>query len=82
MSRVWRKVKSDWDACNGRSLAQELIVRLIVEGIAVPLRLDRKATSIWLLVVIDVRADGQKILLSLKAMGSESTKAWQRCSTI
>jgi hypothetical protein len=32
VSRVWRKVKSDWDAWNARSLADEPIVRLILDG--------------------------------------------------
>ena len=41
MSRVWRKVKSDWDAWNARSLADEPIVRLILDGTMVRLRLDR-----------------------------------------
>jgi hypothetical protein len=41
----------------------------------VGVRLDRKATSIALLVVIDVRADGQKVLLAIKAMGGQSTEA-------
>ena len=57
VSRVWRKVKSDWDAWNARSLAEEPIVRLILDGTVVRVRLDRKATSISLLVVIGVRAD-------------------------
>src|SRR6266566_5300744 len=30
VSRVWRKVKADWDAWNARSLAAEPIVRLIL----------------------------------------------------
>jgi transposase-like protein len=77
VSRVWRKVKSDWDAWNSRSLAEEPIVRLILDGTVVRVRLDRKATAISLLVVIGVRADGQKILLAIKAMGSESTEAWR-----
>ena len=77
VSRVWRKVKSDWDAWNARSLAQEPIVRLILDGTVVRVRLDRKATSISLLVVIGVRADGQKVLLALKSMGGESTEAWR-----
>jgi len=47
VSRVWRKVKSDWDAWNARSLSDEPIVRLILDGTAVKVRLDRKATSIW-----------------------------------
>jgi putative transposase len=77
VSRVWRKVKSDWDAWNARSLAEEPIVRLILDGTAVRVRLDRKATAISLLVVIGVRANGQKVLLAIKAMGGESTEAWR-----
>ena len=67
VSRVWRKVKSDWDAWNARPLADEPIVRLILDGTVVRVRLDRKATSISLLVVIGVRADGQKVLLAVKS---------------
>ena len=77
VSRVWRKVKSDWDAWNARSLADEPIVRLILDGTVVRVRLDRKATSISLLVVIGVREDGQKVLLAIKSMGGESTEAWR-----
>jgi putative transposase len=77
VSRVWRKVKTDWDAWNSRSLAEEPIVRLILDGTVVRVRLDRKATSISLLVVIGVRADGQKLLLAVKSMGGETTEAWR-----
>jgi putative transposase len=77
VSRVWRKVKSDWDAWNARSLVDEPIVRLILDGTVVRVRLDRQATAIALLVVIGVRADGQKMLLAVKAMGGESTEAWR-----
>jgi putative transposase len=77
VSRTWRKVKSDWDAWNARSLADEPIVRLILDGTVVRVRLDRKATAILLLVVIGVRADGQKVLLAIKSMGSESAEAWR-----
>jgi hypothetical protein len=38
----------------------------------VRVRLDRKATSISLLVVLGVRQDGQKALLAIKQMGGES----------
>ena len=78
VSRVWRKIKSDWEAWNARPLAAEPVVRLILDGTVVRVRLDRKATSISLLVVIGVRVDGQKVLLAVKHMGSESTEAW-RC---
>ena len=82
VSRVWRKVKGDWDAWNARSLADEPIVRLIFDGTVVRVRLDRKATAISLLVVIGVRADGQKMLIAIKSMGGESTEAWRAVSTI
>ena len=77
VSRTWRKVKGDWDAWNARSLADEPIVRLILDGTVVRVRLDRKATAISLLVVIGVRADGQKVLLAAKSMGGESAEAWR-----
>lgn len=77
VSRTWRKVKSDWDTWNARSLAEESIVRLILDGTVVRVRLDRKATSISLLVVLGVRADGQKVLLAIKSMGGESAEAWR-----
>jgi putative transposase len=77
VSRTWRKVKSDWDAWNARSLADEPIVRLILDGTVVRVRLDRKATSISLLVVLGVRDDGQKVLLAIKSMGGESAEAWR-----
>jgi putative transposase len=77
VSRTWRKVKSDWDAWNNRSLAEEPIVRLILDGTVVRVRLDRKATSISLLVVLGVRADGQKVLLAIRSMGGESAEAWR-----
>jgi putative transposase len=77
VSRTWRKVKSDWDAWNARSLADEPIVRLILDGTVVRVRLDRQSTAISLLVVIGVRADGQKMLLAVKAMGGESAAAWR-----
>ena len=58
VSRTWRKVKSDWDAWNTRSLAGDPIVRLILDGTVVRVRLDRKATSISLLVILG-RARGR-----------------------
>ena len=77
VSRVWRKVKGDWEAWNARSLAEEPIVRVILDGTVVRVRLDRKATSIVLLVVLGVREDGQKVLLAVKNMGGETSEAWR-----
>jgi transposase-like protein len=77
VSRVWRKVQGDWDAWNKRPLADEPIVRLVLDGTVVRVRLDRKATSISLLVVLGVREDGQKVLLAVKNMGGETAEAWR-----
>ena len=83
VSRVWRKTKGDWDAWNARSLAEEPIVRLILDGTVARVRLDRRATSISLLVALGVRADGQKMLLAIKSMGGEGEgRPGVRCSTI
>ena len=77
VSRVWRKAKGDWDAWNARSLSDEPIVRVILDGTVVRVRLDKKATSISLLVALGVRHDGQKVLLAIKTMGGESEAAWR-----
>ncbi len=56
VSRTWRKVKGDWDVWNQRSLADQKIIRLILDGTVVRVRLDKKATSISLLVALGMRA--------------------------
>lgn len=77
MSRVWREIKADWEAWTARDLGNEDVVRLILDGTVVKVRLDRKTTSITLLVVLGVRRDGQKVLLAVKSMGGESEAAWR-----
>jgi putative transposase len=77
VSRTWRKVKADWDAWDRRDLAAEDVVRLILDGTVVRVRLDREATNVSLLVVLGVRRDGQKVLLAVKNMGGEGEAAWR-----
>jgi putative transposase len=77
VSRVRRKVKGDWDAWNARSLADEPIVRLVLDGTVARVRLDKKATSVSLLVALGVRADGQKVLLANQDHGGKSEAAWR-----
>ena len=72
VSRTWRKVKSDWDAWNTRSLAEDPIVRLILDGTVVRVRLETLFELLDTLV-----ADGQKVLLAIKSMGGESAEAWR-----
>ena len=87
---MWRKVKVDWDVWVARSLADDDIVRtrhcpqtnggqrLALDGTVIRTRLDSKATNISVLAAIGVRRDGQKILLSIRNMGGESTSAWRQ----
>jgi transposase-like protein len=44
VSRTWRKVKTDWDAWCQRSLAEEDIVRLILDGIV---GLEKALAALW-----------------------------------
>jgi transposase-like protein len=77
VSRVWRKLKTDWEAWMRHDLASEDVVRLILDGTVVRARLDRKATNISLLVVLGIRRDGQKVLLAVRNMGGECEAAWR-----
>jgi putative transposase len=77
VSRTWRKVKTDWEAWCRRDLAGEDVVRLILDGTVVRVRVDRKAAAVSLLVVLGVRRDGQKLLLAVKNMGGEGEAAWR-----
>ena len=88
VSRAWRKVKVDRDAWCGRSLADEDIVRFgrslgriafgasLPDGSVVRTRIDKRAATMSVLAGIGVRRDGQKVLLSIRNMGGESTAAW------
>jgi putative transposase len=77
VSRAWRRTRSAWEAWQNRDLAGEDIVRLILDGTVVKVRLDREATAISLLIVLGVRRDGQKVVLAIKNMGGESEAAWR-----
>lgn len=59
-----------------RDLQAEGGVILYLDAIALRVRLDRKVVSVPVLVALGVRADGQKIVLDLETLTSESTTAW------
>jgi putative transposase len=77
VSRAWHRTQSAWEAWQQRDLAGDDIVRLILDGTVVKVRLDRKATAISLLIVLGVRRDGQKVVLAIKNMGGETETAWR-----
>jgi transposase-like protein len=67
-------VKVGWDAWVARDLADEDIVRLILDGTVIKTRLDRKATNISVLAAIGVRRDGHKVLLSIKSEAGQKRR--------
>src|SRR5688500_3838227 len=77
VSRAWRKVQADWEAWQKRDLASDDIVRVILDGTVVKVRLDKRSTGLSVLVALGVRRDGQKVLLGLRTMGGESEAAWR-----
>jgi transposase-like protein len=77
VSRAWHKVQTDWEAWQKRDLSKDDIVRLVLDGTVVRVRLDKRATGLPVLVALGVRRDGQKVLLGLKNMGGESEAAWR-----
>jgi transposase-like protein len=77
VSRAWQRTRAAWEAWQKRDLAGDDIVRLILDGTVVKVRLDRKATAISLLIALGSRRDGQKMVLAIKNMGGETEAAWR-----
>jgi transposase-like protein len=77
VSRAWQGTRSAWETWQQRDLTDEDIVRLILDGTVVKVRLDRKATAISLLIALGIRRDGQKVVLAIKNMGGETEAAWR-----
>ena len=77
VSRAWQRTRLAWEAWQKRDLAGEGIVRLILDGTVVKVRLDKRATAISLLIALGIRRDGQKVVLAIKNLGGESEAAWR-----
>jgi len=77
VSRVVGRVKALYDEWHQRPLQEERYVVLYLDAIALRVRLAQKVTAVPVLVAVGVRADGQKVVLDLELLTSESTAAWQ-----
>ena len=77
VSRAWQRARSAWEAWQKRDVAGDDIVRLILDGTVVKVRLDRRATAISLLIALGIRRDGQKLVLAIRNLGGESEAAWR-----
>lgn len=79
ISRVTVKLTEYFEAWRGRDLAGEDIRYVYLDATFMPVRCGGKhgkAESLPIMVAIGVRSTGEKVLLSLAVMGSESSAAW------
>jgi putative transposase len=77
ISRVVVKLKDRFGEWMMRDLSGEVVVRLYLDAMMLPVRIARRVVRVPVQAVIGVRADGQKVLLSLRVAPSESTMSWK-----
>src|SRR3990172_9352619 len=76
VSRIVGRMKALFETWRTRSLHDERIVLLYLDAIALRVRLAQKVVSAPVLVALGVRVDGQKTVLDLELLASESAAAW------
>lgn len=76
VSRLVGRVKALYAEWHARRLDEEAIVMVYLDAIVLRVRLAQKVVSVPVLVALGVRADGQKVVLDLETLTSESTAAW------
>jgi transposase-like protein len=81
VSRTWRKVKGDWDAWNARSLTDEPIIRLILDGTVVRVRLDKKARRFRSLSRSVCGRTAKRCCLRSRTWAARARPPGERCST-
>jgi putative transposase len=77
VSRLVLRLEESYRTWQRRDLAEEKIVYLYLDAIYPKVRSAGRVVSLAVLVALGVRANGEKVLLSLMTMGAESTDGWQ-----
>lgn len=77
VSRLVGRLKGDFDQWRSRDLADAQIRYLMADGWYPKVRLGKRRVTVPVLVILGVRADGQRELLDLRLVGDESTAAWR-----
>jgi transposase-like protein len=77
VSRLIVRLKDYFEAWRMRSLAEEDIRYVFLDGTYVRVRCAGRTGSLPVLAAIGVRANGEKILLSLEVRGGEGETAWK-----
>lgn len=76
MVRLKAKWQQEYDRWRQRSLADQQVVYLWVDGIYVKAGLEKEKAA--LLVAVGALADGSKVILAVEAGHRESTESWSR----
>ena len=74
--RLKARWQQEYDTWNRRSLSEEQVVYLWVDGIYVKAGLEKEKAA--LLVAVAALADGRKVILAVQAGQRESTESWSR----
>jgi putative transposase len=76
VSRIVGRLEALFTDWRKRSLKTEAVIFLYLDGIALRVRIANKVVSAPVLVAVGVKADGQKVVLDLELLQSESTECW------
>lgn len=79
ISRLIVRLKEYFEGWRNRDLSTEDVRYIYLDGTYVRVRCAGRSGSLPVLAVVGVRSTGEKVLLHLQVMGSESTAAWEAC---
>ena len=77
VSRVINELRRDFDKWRTRSLADHRIAVLFLDAIAVPVKADHRSQQMAVLVALGVHESGERELLALKLVTTESGASWK-----
>jgi transposase-like protein len=76
VGRCLRRLRPQWESWEQRDLSKDRIIRVILDALSVPVRMDGTGHRLSILVALGITASGERFVLSMKDMGGESTEAW------
>ena len=76
ISRVVTKLKDRFGEWMSRDLSSEPAVIVYLDAMMLPIRIARRVVRVPVQAAIGVREGGEKVLLSLRVVASESTASW------
>ena len=77
ISRVVTRLKDRFAEWISRDLSSERVVTLYLDAMMLPVRIARRVVRVPVQAAIGVRESGEKVLLSLRVVPSESTATWK-----